>query len=354
MHVESRSLLLLLIASTVAFGYVVWPLSGAIMWGTIVALVFTPLHRRLLSRLPVGASGVAFLTLCIVLLMVILPLLAVFASLAREAADLYEMHQSGELMAKIQLEHTFASLPHWCRTLLDRLGLTTFGKLQRSLLDLIAQGSRFAATHLFSFGQDAVEFSINFFVALYLAFFAIRDGDAIHKVLYRAIPLDPRHKDALLSQFTLVIRATVKGSLVVAAVQGALGGVAFLYLGVEGAMLLAVLMAVLSLLPAFGASLVWLPVAAYLLATGAWLSSAALVVYGVLVIGLVDNLLRPMLVGHDTKMPDYVVMVSTLGGVVLFGLNGLILGPVIAAMFLAVWRIHLVKTAPASLSVLPH
>jgi len=139
-----------------------------------------------------------------------------------------------------------------------------------------------------------------------------------------------------------VIRATVKGNLLVAAIQGALGGLAFWFLGVGGALLWAVLMAFLSLLPAIGAALVWLLVAFYLFVTGAVWQSLVLVAWGVLVIGLIDNLLRPFLVGKDTHMPDYVVMITTLGGMAVFGINGFVLGPVIAAMFFAVWHLHTV------------
>jgi predicted PurR-regulated permease PerM len=114
---------------------------------------------------------------------------------------------------------------------------------------------------------------------------------------------------------------------------------AFWFLDVSGALLWAFLMAVLSLLPAIGAALVWLPVAAYFLITGALWQGVSLVFFGVLVIGLVDNLLRPVLVGKDTLMPDYVVMLTTVGGMAVFGINGFVLGPLIAALFMALWRL---------------
>jgi predicted PurR-regulated permease PerM len=155
-----------------------------------------------------------------------------------------------------------------------------------------------------------------------------------------AIPLAPEHAQVLVEKFTTVIRATVKGNLLVAAIQGALGGLAFWFLGVGGALLWAVVMAFLSLLPAIGAGLVWLPVAVYFLMTGATWQGIALVAYGVLVIGLIDNLLRPVLVGNDLRLPDYLVMMTTLGGMVVFGINGFVIGPAIAAMFVAVWHIY--------------
>ena len=154
------------------------------------------------------------------------------------------------------------------------------------------------------------------------------------------IPLLPIHKEELIQKFATVIRATVKGNLVVAAAQGALGGIIFMVLGIQVAVLWGVLMAFLSLLPAVGASLIWGPVSIYYLATGAITKGVVLTLYGILVIGLVDNLLRPLLVGKDTKLPDYVVLISTLGGMALFGLTGFVIGPVIAALFIASWDIY--------------
>jgi predicted PurR-regulated permease PerM len=205
-------------------------------------------------------------------------------------------------------------------------------------------------THALGITQDTFDYVGGLFITLYLTFFLIRDGEAVARAVRRAVPLAPPHKRELFEKFATVIRATVKGSLLVAAVQGALGGIAFWFLGLSGAVLWAVLMAVLSLLPAIGAALVWLPVAAYLLLTGALWQGLALVAWGVLVIGLVDNVLRPVLVGKDTRMPDYVVMISTLGGVAVFGVNGLVVGPAIAAMFIAVWHIYATRHADDSTS----
>jgi predicted PurR-regulated permease PerM len=125
----------------------------------------------------------------------------------------------------------------------------------------------------------------------------------------------------------------------VAIAQGTLGGLAFWFLGVQGALLWAVLMAFLSLLPAVGAALIWGPVALYFLATGRIWQGLVLVFVGVFVIGLVDNILRPILVGKDTQMPDYIVLMSTIGGMALFGINGFVIGPVIAALFMAAWSL---------------
>ena len=234
----------------------------------------------------------------------------------------------------------FDALPQWVAAILDHFGLFDFDTLQRRTVAALAQGSLFIATQAFSIGQNTFELLASLFITLYLAFFLIRDGDRVVRTVRWAIPLAPEHAQVLVEKFTTVIRATVKGNLLVAAIQGALGGLAFWFLGVGGALLWAVVMAFLSLLPAIGAGLVWLPVAVYFLMTGATWQGIALVAYGVLVIGLIDNLLRPVLVGNDLRLPDYLVMMTTLGGMVVFGINGFVIGPAIAAMFVAVWHIY--------------
>jgi predicted PurR-regulated permease PerM len=339
-HLENRALSLLLVVVSVALGWILLPFYGAILWGAIIALLFTPLYRRLLPKLKQRRTLAALLTLLFVLLIVILPMALITTALAREAALVYEGLQSGKLNPALYFRGIFNALPDWIQALLDRFGLVNFSALQRRLSAALAQGSQFIATQALSIGQDTFEFMVSLFIALYLAFFLIRDGDNIVRAVRQAIPLAPAHKHQLFNKFTTVIRATVKGNLLVAAIQGALGGLAFWFLGVGGALLWAVLMTFLSLVPAVGAGLVWLPVAIYFLMSGGVWQGVALIVYGVLVIGLVDNLLRPILVGKDTRMPDYVVMITTLGGMAVFGINGFVLGPAIAAMFIAVWHIY--------------
>jgi predicted PurR-regulated permease PerM len=172
---------------------------------------------------------------------------------------------------------------------------------------------------------------------LYVLFFLLRDGSKLSWQVAEAVPLRRAQTEELLKQFAAVVRATVKGNVAVALIQGGLGGFAFWYLDVPGAVLWGAFMALLSLLPAIGAALVWGPVALYKMFTGDLASGIGLVVWGTIVIGLVDNVVRPMLVGRETRLPDYVVLVATVGGIGLFGLNGFVIGPVIAAMFIACW-----------------
>ena len=303
-------------------------------------MLFEPLYRWLLRRLRQRRVPTALLTLLIVLVIVILPLALVAATMAREAALAVQRLQSGELNPALYFRSVFDALPAWMISLLERLGVGNFDALQRWLSTALAQASQVVATQALRIGHDTFDFIVGLFLALYLAFFLIRDGQAITLSVHRALPLAPQHQQELLDKFTTVIRATVKGNLLVAAIQGALGGLAFWLLDIEAAVLWAVVMAFLSLLPAVGAAIVWLPVALYFLLTGATMEGVALIAYGVLVIGLIDNLLRPALVGKDTRMPDYVVLLTTLGGMSVFGINGFVLGPTIAAMFVAVWHIN--------------
>jgi len=336
---EDRVFLALVAAVSVAFGWILWPFYGAILWGVVAAIVFAPLYRRLSDALRQRRGLAAIATVMIVVTMVILPLALVGAALAREASAVYGRIQSGELDLVRSFQQIVDGLPLWVTGLLDRFGLASLGGVQEKLSAALLKGSQFIAAQALDIGQSTFGFFVDLFAMLYLLFFLFRDHTTLSKRVRSAIPLRSEQLNALLLKFTIVIRATVKGNLLIALLQGALGGVMFWFLGINASLLWAVLMAFLSLLPAIGSGLVWMPVAIYLLATGATWQGIVLIAYGAFVIGLVDNFLRPMLVGQDTKMPDYVVFFSTLGGIEAFGLNGFVIGPVIAAMFIALWDI---------------
>jgi predicted PurR-regulated permease PerM len=338
---EDKTFLLLLLLVSLAFFWVLWPFYGAVFWGAILAILFSGLFLRLLKRLAPRRTLAALLTVLVILVLVILPIGLVGGLLVQEASGVYARVQSGDLNFGRYFQQVYNALPAWATALLERSGLGNLGLIQERLTASLARGSQFIATQALNIGQNAFDFLVSFFVMLYLLFFFLRDGAALSFRIRDAIPLEMQIKRSLFSKFTTVIRATVKGNIVVAMLQGALGGLIFWFLDIHAPVLWGTLMAFLSLLPAVGAALVWLPVAIYFLATGAIWQGVVLVAFGVLVIGLVDNILRPLLVGKDTRMPDYVVLVSTIGGMALFGLNGFVIGPVIAAMFMAAWDIFL-------------
>ena len=336
---EDKTFLLLVIAISLAFAWILWPFFGVVLWGTILAILFAPVYRRLLKILGQRRTVTALATVTIVLLIVILPLTLIGALLVQEGLNVYEKFQSGELNFGRYFQQVLGALPSWVSDLLDRFGLTNLGAMQEQLSTGLVQGGQFVAAKALNIGQNTFDLIVELIIVLYLLFFLVRDGDDLARRIRTAIPLHADQQRELFNRFTTVIRATVKGNVVVAIVQGALGGLIFWFLGVYAPVLWAVVMAFLSLLPAIGSALIWLPVAIYFLVTGATWQGLVLIAYGVLIIGLVDNLLRPFLVGKDTKMPDYIVLISTLGGMAIYGLNGFVIGPVIAAMFMAVWDI---------------
>ena len=337
-----RGVFLALLATvTLAFIWVLMPFFGAVMWGVALAILFTPLFKRLLKKMPRRRTLAALATLTICLVIVILPLAMVGVSLVQEIATVTQSIRSGQINFANYFQQIFDATPRWLITLLERFNLGNMDAWQTRISAGAAQGSQVIASKALTIGQNTFDFLVSFFVMLYLLFFLLRDGAALSTMMREAMPLAKPHTHYLLNKFTTVIRATIKGNVAVAIAQGTLGGLAFWFLGVQGSLLWAVLMAFLSLLPAIGAALIWGPVAIYFLATGHIWEGSVLIFVGVFVIGLVDNILRPLLVGKDTQMPDYIVLMSTIGGIALFGINGFVIGPVIAALFMAAWSLFI-------------
>jgi len=336
---EDHTLIVLLIAVSVAFAWILWPFYGAILWATVLAIVFAPLYRWLSSAMGQHRNLAAIASVLIILTMVILPLTLTAASLLQEATNLYEAIESGQMDFGQFIQQVIDALPTWATDILNRLGLTDLSAIQPRLSAALVQGSKTIAAQALSVGKGTANFIISLFIMLYLLFFFLRDGTALSRRIKDAIPLPADQKREIFTKFTIVTRAMFKGTLLVAIVQGALGGFIFWVLGIHAPVLWGVVMGLFSLLPAVGAAAVWVPVAIYFLATGAIWEGVVLIAFGAFVIGLVDNLLRPFLVGKDTELPDFVVLISTLGGISIFGLNGFVIGPTIAAMFIAVWDI---------------
>lgn len=338
-RMEEKSFIVLLALVSVAFVWLLLPFYSAVFWATILAILFRPMQRRLTDRMRGRRNLAALCSVVVIVLMVILPVALLASMLIQEGRDLYQRIGSGDMDLASYFEQIVNVLPQPLQNLLARFGLTDFSSVQRQLAQMGEEGGQFLASRMFSLGQGTFQFIISFFVMLYLLFFLLRDGPRLAEQVRRAIPLGEPYKQHLLARFTAVVRATVKGNVLVALVQGALGGVIFWILGLEGALLWGAVMAVLSLLPAVGAGLIWGPVAIYYLTTGEFVPALILTAYGVIVIGLADNLLRPILVGKSVKLPDYVILIATIGGLVLFGINGFVIGPMIAALFISAWSL---------------
>lgn len=334
---EANAFLILVGLATLAFAWVLMPFLGAVFWAVIIVIMFYPLFEKVTRRLNGHASVASFVTVLIVVLIVVLPLLLIAVAMIQEATSVLTTIQTDDTALQSLFNRVFAVLPNWLTSLLGWLGFSDLAAVQASVAEAVSGWIGMIAPQVLSIGQSTVSFFVSLFAMLYLTFFFFRDGERLIGYIKKASPLRPGMQDALLARFTLVVRATVKGDILIAMLQGGLGGLGFWVLGIRATILWTVLMCFLSLLPVFGAALVWLPFAIYFLATGAIWQGAGLMIYGLLVIGLVDNFVRPLLVSQATKMPEFVVLISTLGGVATFGLQGFITGPVIAAMFIAVW-----------------
>jgi len=340
---QNKIFLLLLAAVSIAFGWILLPFFGAIFWGTALAILFAPLFRKLLIRFGGRRNLAAGATLLLCVLVVILPLSLVIFSLINEGTRLVQELRAVPFDFAAYYQKVVHLLPDWLVSILDRQGWTNMTRLQSKLSAFLAEGSQLMLARVFNIGQDTFDFLVSFTIMLYLLYFLLRDGASVADSIRRSLPISNEHQRLLIGKFTTVLRATIKGNIMVAVAQGALGGLIFWILGVQGALLWGTVMAFLSLLPAIGAALVWGPVAAYFLITGAIWQGVTLIAFGALVIGMVDNVLRPILVGKDTQMPDYLVLISTLGGLGLFGLPGFVLGPVVAALFIAVWDLFRIE-----------
>jgi len=334
---QQKFFLLLLTLITIGFIWILFPYSGAVFWGVVFAILFEPLYRWLLEKTKHKPTVAALLTLLSIVVMVLIPVALITGSLVQQAASVYSMISTGHIDFGAYFRQIIGVLPNWMISLLERFDLTSLAMLQQKLSAAASQISQTAAKQVINAGRNTFDFLVGLTVMLYLLFFLLRDGKGLAARIRATVPLSRKYKQRLFNNFTTVVRATVKGNVLVAIVQGALGGLAFWVLGIQAPLLWAVVMAFLSLLPAVGAAIVWAPVAVYLLVSGSIWQGVALIAWGVLAIGLVDNVLRPILVGKDIKMPDYLVLISTLGGMELFGLNGFVIGPMIAALFIAVW-----------------
>jgi predicted PurR-regulated permease PerM len=333
--IEIRSFILALAAVSVAFTYLMLPFLAVILWACIIALVFYPLHAKILSRVSERENLAALITLLLCIVIAITPALFLFSSIIKQGTAVYQQLESGQIKPSLWLEQIRTAFPQ-IDQLLQIIGLD-ISTLKQKLGALSVEAGKVMAGNALSIGQNTLAWLASLGLMLYLTFFMLRDGAKLIPVLIRALPLGDERERLLMQKFAEVTRATIKGSLVVAMVQGALGGFIFWALDIPGPVLWGVVMTVLSLIPIVGASLIWLPVGLYLFATGATTDGIILIAFGAIVIGLVDNILRPILVGRDTKMPDYLILLSTLGGFSVFGMTGFVLGPLIAALFLTFW-----------------
>lgn len=337
--IERGGFVLFLALITLALVIVVLPFARPLLWASLAAIMFQPLYRWLLPRCRDSANRSAMAALLIITIAILLPSVWIGSMVIDQAAEAFFAFRDGNFDVSAWFAQVVAALPLSIQNTLNNSGLGNLQGLLDRAQDLAQESTGMIASQAIAIGSSAAGFVLAFGVGLYVTYFLLRDGNKIGAILVASLPMPKSIADRLAEQFLSIVRATIKGSVVVGLVQGALGAITFWIVGMPSVMLFGLVMAVFSLLPALGPAIVWAPVAIYLLATGAIWQGILVIASGVLVIGMADNILRPILVGRDTGIPDWMILITTLGGIGLLGLSGIVIGPLVAGLFLASWAI---------------
>lgn len=309
----------------------VLPFLPALVWALVLAVLFAPVHRVTESRLK-RPSLAAATTVAIVASTVVVPATLLAQRLVTEAA-------SGANLVQFQFE-----AGTWRRVLEAYPHIAPIDKWIEEQIDLPAIFRDFAAwltKSAASFVRGSVTQLVGIFLTFYLLFYFLRDQASASRTLKDLLPLTPAESDRLFGRVVETIHATIYGTLVVAAIQGALGGLMFWWLALPAPLLWGVVMTLLSLVPVLGAFVVWIPAAIYLALDGDWTKATILALWGAGVVGTIDNILRPVLVGNRLELHSVPAFISLIGGLQLFGTSGLVLGPTVVTVTLTlldIWR----------------
>ena len=332
--------LVILLALT---GYGVYLIFRPFLIPIVLAFVFSQLfkgwYRKIYSRTG-RHPGLASLLICfLIFLILIIPLLLVASLLANEISALVQSaQQQGWLnsLTSNSLLETINSLPLGKEV----TALLGSGKVTQTIIQTAKGSLVFLAKQIY---QSTTHFFFMLFVMFFVLYYLLKDQDKIIKRLMKLSPLKDQQERLLLKNFTAVSRATIKGSLVVAAIQGVLMSLGFWAVGVSSVVLWGVITAFLSLLPALGSGIVWLPGGIILLLIGNLWQGIFILAFGAIVVSSVDNLLRPKLVGNQASLHPLLVLLATLGGVTLFGIAGVIIGPILVAFLVTLLDIYLLE-----------
>ena len=334
-NVRHTFLLLFVGAISVAFVAMIRPFLLTTLMAAIFTAVAYPAYQWILKSVGGRRALAAVSTLLLLLALVVVPLFLVLGAAANQALRVTEtirprlqllVDEPGEFESRLRSLPGYELIAPYRDEILTRLG-ELVGSTGAWLFDALSATTR--ATVLFVF---------HFFVMLYTMFFFLTSGPQLLRSVLSYFPLTDTEKQRMLGQFMSVTRATLKGTILIGAAQGFLGGFAFWMVGIDGAVFWGAVMTVLSIIPGLGGALVWVPAAIVLTVQGAIWRAIGLVAFSALIVGSVDNLLRPALVGRDTQMHELMIFFSTLGGLLLFGAMGFIVGPVLAAFFLTAWE----------------
>lgn len=336
---EHWSFLLVLAAVSILLIWVTWPFVGPLMWASLAAIMFQPLYKWSLKKTRGRRNWAATLSLLIIFVAVLLPALWIGSIVANEAMKLVNSLQANPIDVGAWVNETYAILPASAQQFAAENGFSDFSAIQDRLQEVLGESAGLIAQQALSIGSGALGFVLSFSIGLYVLFFLLRDGSRIGETILHSAPIERVIADRLAERFLGVVRAVIKGSGVVGIIQGTLGGIMLAIAGVPSALLLGVVMAILALIPAVGTALVWAPAGIWLILAGDVWQGVFVLGAGFIIISSVDNVLRPVLVGRDTGIPDWIILITTLGGISLAGFSGIVLGPLVAGLFLASWSI---------------
>lgn len=330
-------LLFVLVLITYLFMKVIWPFFFVILMGGITTGLFYPLYRWFLRITRDRSSLSSFLSCLVILLVIILPLSAALGIIAAQALEFY--NKIDEYLRTLSLD---------MNQLNDMFGiggyLEKFDIERAQITDKLAEAGKAVSSFLIKSIQGVTQGAFNvvamLFLMLFTMYYFFKDGPAFLGKIKQMSPLSEEYEDRIFEKFVSITRATVKGNIVIAVIQGGLGGFAFLIFGVPSFLFWALVMTILSLIPLVGSGLVWLPAGVIKIALGHYWQGIGILVFGGVVISTVDNILRPKLVGQDTQMHPLMIFFGTIGGIAAFGIIGFIMGPVIAALFVTIWEIY--------------
>lgn len=329
---------LVLLAITLALFVVVQPFWKPIFWAVVFTILFWPLRTKWAAQMKGGATTATIAILLVILFFVLLPTLFLLGLIADGAAVVVTSVRDSEFQAEAFYDTLQTRFP-WFFDWLAGLGVT-WGSIQSFTQTAVVNLGEFAMGQMANLATGASAFGFQLFIFFYLAFAFLQKGDRIYGAVFKSIPMNPAHKDQFFASFANMSTATIKGTVAVGLVQGTMGALAFAVLGIPGPFFWGALMALLSIIPPFGAGFIWAPAAVFLLLSGDVVGGIGLLVWGSVFISMSDNFVRPAIVGRSTSMPDYMVLIATLGGLSTFGLTGLVLGPVVGALFLTGWQVN--------------
>lgn len=323
-----------LAAITILFLFLLKPFFYPIFWAAVFASIFRPLYLRLLRKTGRPNCSAAVMLLAI-LVMILLPLVLIGTLLVNESFHIYTALSEDHS----QIREFVDGIPDRIMNneYIKRLNINEemlAGKFSGLAKDL----TNFIFNNLKGLTQNTLIFIGMFLVMLYALFFFIRDGDTFLKTASHLLPLGDERERMLYERFTSAARATLKGTLVIAFLQGSLGGLLFFIVGIEGALIWWVLMVFLAVIPGVGCSIIWFPAGVIMLFNGYLWEGITIFVTGLFIISSIDNILRPILVGRDIQMHPLLILVSTLGGIAVFGISGVVIGPIITALLFSLWE----------------